>query len=58
MKIGRLHVLTDAEIQTRFDHVEIAERAIRGGADAIQYRRKTGSTRETIREARAIRSLC
>lgn len=57
MRIGRLHVLTDAAIQDRFDHVELAAMAIRGGADVIQYRRKTGSTREMIQEARRIREM-
>jgi len=57
VRIGRLHVLTDTVIQERFDHAELAERAVRGGADTIQYRRKTGSTREMIREARRIREI-
>jgi thiamine-phosphate pyrophosphorylase len=57
MRIGRLHVLTDTAIQTRFDHVQLAEMAVRGGADAIQYRRKEGSTRSMIREALRIREI-
>ena len=57
MRVGRLHVLTDASIQNRFDHVELAAMAVRGGADVIQYRRKDGSTREMIREARRIREI-
>jgi thiamine-phosphate pyrophosphorylase len=57
MRIGRLHVLTDAAIQSRFDHVQLAAMAVRGGADVIQYRRKDGTTRELIREARMIREI-
>ncbi len=57
MRIGRLHVLTDTSIQSRFDHVQLATMAVRGGADVIQYRRKDGSTREMIREARRIREI-
>ena len=38
MRIPRLHVLTDTTIQDRFDHLELARRAIEGGAEAIQYR--------------------
>jgi thiamine-phosphate pyrophosphorylase len=57
MRIGRLHVLTDASIQSRFDHVQLAAMAVRGGADVIQYRRKDGSTRELIREALRIREI-
>jgi thiamine-phosphate pyrophosphorylase len=53
-----LHILTDTVIQTRFDHVELAERAIRGGADSIQYRRKSGSTAEMILEAKRVRAIC
>jgi thiamine-phosphate pyrophosphorylase len=56
--IGRLHVLTDGELQTRFTHVELARLAIAGGADTIQFRQKTGSTLELIRTAREMMSVC
>jgi thiamine-phosphate pyrophosphorylase len=58
VRIGRLHILTDTSIQSRFDSVELAELAIRGGADTIQFRRKSGSTREWILEARQVRAVC
>jgi thiamine-phosphate pyrophosphorylase len=57
-RVGRLHVLTDTTIQGRWSHAELAEAAIAGGADAIQYRQKTGTTREMIREALAVRDVC
>lgn len=38
--LPRLHVLTDMGTQQRFTHVELAERALRGGADGIQLRDK------------------
>jgi thiamine-phosphate pyrophosphorylase len=47
-EVGRLHVLTDTGLQSRFTHPEIAEMAIRGGADVIQFREKAASTREQI----------
>jgi thiamine-phosphate pyrophosphorylase len=56
--IGRLHVLTDTALQDRFSHVELTKMAIAGGADAIQYRQKTGSTREMIGTAREMKGLC
>lgn len=56
--IGRLHVLTDSVLQHRFSHLELAEMALAGGAEVIQYRRKAGSTREMIAEARAMAALC
>lgn len=56
--VGRLHVLTDVELQSRFDHVELARLAIAGGADTIQFRQKTGSTRELIETARALKKAC
>jgi thiamine-phosphate diphosphorylase len=58
VRIGRFHVLTDTVIQTRWSHVEIAEAAIRGGAEAIQFRQKRGETAEMIREASAVRDVC
>lgn len=57
-KIGRLHVITDTELQNRFSHLELARMAISGGADTIQFRQKEGSTRKMIESARAIKHLC
>ena len=57
-KIGRLHILTDTTLQTQFSHVELAELAIAGGAEAIQYRQKSGTTREMIRTAGPMQALC
>ncbi len=57
-KIGRLHVLTDTVLQSRFSHVELAKLAIKGGADTIQYRQKSGATREMIEIARRLKQLC
>ncbi|HXX35224.1 MAG TPA: thiamine phosphate synthase [Thermodesulfobacteriota bacterium] len=57
-KIGRFHVLTDACLQARFSHLELAELAIAGGADTIQFREKSGETRQLIRIAEQIQALC
>ncbi|MFC2163948.1 thiamine phosphate synthase [Acidobacteriota bacterium] len=57
-KIGRLHILTDTVLQTRFSHVELTEMAIAGGADTIQFRQKDGSTREMIEIAREMKRRC
>jgi thiamine-phosphate pyrophosphorylase len=57
-KIGRFHVLTDTLLQTHFSHVELAELAIAGGADTIQFRQKGGATREMIRVAEQMKDLC
>ncbi len=57
-QIGRLHVLTDTVLQTRFSHSDLARLALRGGADTIQLRQKTGSTREMIRIAVQMKQLC
>jgi thiamine-phosphate pyrophosphorylase len=56
--VGRLHILTDIELQKRFSHVELAEMAIKGGADAIQFRQKHGSTKELIETASRMKDLC
>ena len=57
-KVGRLHVLTDTVLQTSFSHVELTKRAIAGGADTIQFRQKSGNTREMIEVARHMKKLC
>jgi thiamine-phosphate pyrophosphorylase len=56
--IGRLHVLTDTLLQRRFSHTELAEMAIAGGADAIQFRQKEGSTRDMIEIAARMKAIC
>jgi thiamine-phosphate pyrophosphorylase len=54
--IGRFHVITDAVLQDRFSHVELARLAAAGGADAIQFREKRPSpTRALIEIAGAMR---
>jgi len=57
-KIGRLHVLTDTDLQNCFSHIELAELAIAGGADTIQFRQKSGETIQMIRIAEQIQALC
>jgi len=57
-RIGRLHVLTDVVLQSRFSHVDLARLAVAGGADTIQFRQKAGSTREMIEIARAMKQVC
>jgi len=56
--IGRLHILTDTALQTRFSHVALTELALSGGADTIQFRQKSGSTKELIETAIHMRRLC
>ncbi|TET87645.1 MAG: thiamine phosphate synthase [Desulfobacteraceae bacterium] len=57
-QIGKLHILTDTVLQSRFSHMEITRLAIEGGTDTIQYRQKNGSTREMIKIARNMKRLC
>ena len=57
-KVGRFHVLTDTVLQCRLSHVELAELAVAGGADTIQFRQKGGATREMIRLAEQVQALC
>jgi thiamine-phosphate pyrophosphorylase len=57
-RIGRFHVLTDNCLQTQFSHLELAEIAIAGGADTIQFREKSGETRQMIRVAEQMKALC
>ena len=57
-KIGVLHVITDTSLQTRFTHPQLAELAIQGGADTIQFRQKQGTTRELVDIAQQMRGIC
>jgi thiamine-phosphate pyrophosphorylase len=57
-RIGRFHILTDNCLQTQFSHIELAELAIAGGADTIQFREKSGETRQMIGVAKQMQGLC
>lgn len=57
-KIGKFHVLTDTRLQKNFSHIELAEMALAGGADTIQFRSKSGDTRKLIETAIQIRAMC
>jgi thiamine-phosphate pyrophosphorylase len=57
-KIGRLHILTDTSLQTQFSHVELAELAIAGGADSIQFRQKSGASGQMIQIAGQLKESC
>ena len=56
--IGRLHVLTDFHLQQDFQHAELAQLAIRGGADTIQFRQKHGGIQNKLIEARRVATVC
>ncbi len=58
LAVGSLHVLTDTVLQSRFSHLELARLALAGGAEVIQFRQKSGSTREMIATALAMKQLC
>ena len=55
--IGRLHVITDFFFQQRWSHAELAEFAIRGGADTIQFRQKHGSERDWLSQANELAAV-
>ncbi|MBN2417979.1 MAG: thiamine phosphate synthase [Deltaproteobacteria bacterium] len=57
-KIGKFHVLTNTDLQHRFSHVELTTMAVAGGADTIQFRSKSGSTRDMIDSALQMKTLC
>ncbi|MFC1494273.1 thiamine phosphate synthase [Thermodesulfobacteriota bacterium] len=57
-KIGKLQIITDISLQSRYSHIDLTEMAIAGGADTIQFRSKSGSTRELIETAEAMKKIC
>jgi len=57
-KIGRLHLLTDVVLQSRFSHEDLARLGIAGGADTIQLREKGGSTHRMIEVAKRMAAVC
>ncbi len=55
--IGRLHVITDVKIQSKYSHVDLARLAIDGGADTVQLREKNEDFRKLVKIAQEIRKL-
>ncbi|MFV1980988.1 MAG: thiamine phosphate synthase [Rhodothermia bacterium] len=55
---GRLHVLTDFRFQQRWRASELAEMAIAGGADTIQFRQKLGPVAHRLHEADLVSEVC
>lgn len=56
MTAGRLHVITDETVQSRFSHLEIAVLAAEGGASTVQFREKRGwPTADLVRVTRLMR---
>jgi len=53
----RLYLVTDEKLSRGRSHLEVAESAIRGGADVIQLRDKTLPGGELYRIALAMRKL-
>ena len=59
MTLPRLHIVTDATLQRRRSHAELAALALAGGADAIQFREKRAwTTVRLVAQARAIAAAC
>ena len=56
--IGVLHVITDTTLQSRFTHAALAELAIEGGSDTVQFRQKHGTTRELVAIAQSMQAVC
>jgi thiamine-phosphate pyrophosphorylase len=57
-RIGRVCVITDIELQSRFSHAELAELACSGGADLIQLRDKTLNDDTLVAVGREVRRAC
>ncbi len=57
-KIGKLCVITDTRVQKKYSHIEIAQEAIKGGADVIQFRDKSMPTGRMIQTAKKLKEIC
>jgi len=57
-KIGKLCVITNTAVQNKYTHIEIAQMAIKGGADVIQFRDKNMPTGGMIETAKKLKKIC
>ncbi len=58
MTVGRLHVVTDTSVQSRYSHIELAEMACDGGAQVIQFRDKFLEHDALVDTARRMAAIC
>ena len=56
--VGRLHVITDVHLQSRWTHEQIARAAAHGGADVVQFRHKTGGVRDKLHLLKPTAEAC
>lgn len=56
--IKGLYVITDIAIQQKYSHAELAELAILGGAEVIQYRSKETNKNDLIEQAAQTLEVC
>jgi len=57
-KLRGVYLITDTTVQQRYDHEQLAEMAIQGGVNIVQFRNKTGSANETFLHARNVAEAC
>lgn len=58
MTVGRLHVITDVTVQSRYSHEELARLACEGGADVVQLRDKSLAPDAFQEVARRVADIC
>jgi thiamine-phosphate pyrophosphorylase len=56
--VGRLHVITDVTVQSRYSHEELAEMACAGGAHVVQLRDKLLARDAFADTARRVAAIC
>lgn len=56
--VGRLHVVTDTDLQRRHSHADLARLAALGGADMVQFRQKRGPMRDRWTALAAAAEAC
>lgn len=52
--LGRLHVITDVSVQTRYTHLQLTQMAIEAGVPVLQYRRKNKPKAELLPEVQSL----
>lgn len=57
LTIGRIHIITDTTLQSRYSHVDLARMALEAGIPTIQYRRKDFSREQHLSEVQEIARL-
>ncbi|HYW35361.1 MAG TPA: thiamine phosphate synthase [Balneolaceae bacterium] len=57
-KLKGVYLVTNTSIQHQYNHAQLAEMALRGGANIVQFRDNQSGARESLKYAKSVVNVC